>query len=70
MEACYGGTDVMERSCALARGIDINSTVQQTPVWHGTSGPKSLQYYVLLLTSSQSLFGAVRYNVLYCTVAQ
>jgi hypothetical protein len=25
MEACYGGTDVMERSCAVARGIDINS---------------------------------------------
>ena len=25
MEACYGGTDVMERSCAVARGIDINT---------------------------------------------
>ena len=25
MEACYGGTDVMGRSCAVARGIDINS---------------------------------------------
>ena len=24
MEACYGGADVMERSCAVARGIDIN----------------------------------------------
>jgi hypothetical protein len=24
MEACYGGTDMMERSCAVARGIDIN----------------------------------------------
>jgi hypothetical protein len=24
VEACYGGTDVMERSCAVARGIDIN----------------------------------------------
>jgi hypothetical protein len=24
MEACYGETDVMERSCAVARGIDIN----------------------------------------------
>ena len=23
MEACYGGTDLMERSCAVARGIDI-----------------------------------------------
>jgi hypothetical protein len=22
MEACYGGTGVMERSCAVARGID------------------------------------------------
>jgi hypothetical protein len=27
MEACYGGTDVMERSCAVARGIDINTKV-------------------------------------------
>jgi hypothetical protein len=26
MEACYGGTDVMKRSCAVARGIDINSS--------------------------------------------
>jgi hypothetical protein len=26
MEACYGGTDVMERSCAVAREIDINIT--------------------------------------------
>jgi hypothetical protein len=25
MGACYGGTDVMERSCAVARGIDINN---------------------------------------------
>jgi hypothetical protein len=25
MEECYGGTDVMERSCAVARGIDINT---------------------------------------------
>jgi hypothetical protein len=24
MEACYGGTDVMERPCAVARGEDIN----------------------------------------------
>jgi hypothetical protein len=23
-EPCYGGTDVMERSCAVARGKDIN----------------------------------------------
>jgi hypothetical protein len=25
METCYGGTDVMERSCAVARGIGINT---------------------------------------------
>jgi hypothetical protein len=25
MEECYGGTDVMERSCAVARGIDIKN---------------------------------------------
>jgi hypothetical protein len=25
MEACYGGAGVMERSCAVARGIDINT---------------------------------------------
>jgi hypothetical protein len=24
MEACYGGTGLMERSCAVARGKDIN----------------------------------------------
>jgi hypothetical protein len=30
MEACYGGTDVMERSCAVARGIDINSEIRCT----------------------------------------
>jgi hypothetical protein len=24
IEACYGGTDVMEGSCAVARGKDIN----------------------------------------------
>jgi hypothetical protein len=24
-EACYEGTDVMERSCAVARGKDINN---------------------------------------------
>jgi hypothetical protein len=27
MEACYGGTDVMERSCAVAREIDINTII-------------------------------------------
>jgi hypothetical protein len=32
MEACYGGTDVMERSCAVARGIDINRKFQQFEV--------------------------------------
>jgi hypothetical protein len=31
MGACYGGTDVMERSCAVARGIDINNQSQRTP---------------------------------------
>jgi hypothetical protein len=25
MEACYGGADVMERPCAMARGKDINN---------------------------------------------
>jgi hypothetical protein len=25
MGVCYGGTDVMERSCAVARGIDTSS---------------------------------------------
>jgi hypothetical protein len=30
MEACYGGTDVMERSCAVARGIDINSAYKKS----------------------------------------
>ena len=30
MEACYGGTDVMERSCAVARGKDTNMTIHHT----------------------------------------
>jgi hypothetical protein len=34
MEACYGGTDVMERSCAVARGIDINNAVQHSTAPH------------------------------------
>jgi hypothetical protein len=25
MEPCYGGMDVMERPCAVARGKDINT---------------------------------------------
>jgi hypothetical protein len=36
MEACYGGTDVMERSCAVARGIDTNISLYKSefgPVW-------------------------------------
>jgi hypothetical protein len=50
MEACDGGTDVMERSCAVARGIDINktqyiiSTVQCNVQW-GTRRPVVLPYY-------------------------
>jgi hypothetical protein len=31
MEACYGGADVMERSCAVARGIDINKIQDAWP---------------------------------------
>jgi hypothetical protein len=35
MEACYGGTDVIERSCAMARGKDINTTVPTAAGnWH------------------------------------
>ena len=60
MEACYGGTDVMERSCAVARGIDINifkplldpgggfSFRSETAVTYGTVtalGVKRLQIY-------------------------
>jgi hypothetical protein len=37
MGACYGGTDVMERSCAVARGIDINNR-------HLHSGQCTVQY--------------------------
>jgi hypothetical protein len=35
-EACYGGTDVMERSCAVARGKDINSA--QAGGWGPNTG--------------------------------
>jgi hypothetical protein len=38
MEACYGGTDVMERSCAVARGIDINMAVGFILVWGSLTG--------------------------------
>ena len=34
--ACYGGTDVMERSCAVARGKDIN-----TPAARAISGKEN-----------------------------
>jgi hypothetical protein len=34
MEACYGGTDVMERSCAVARGIDTNR-IKPLPLTNG-----------------------------------
>ena len=35
-EACYGGTDVMGRSCAVARGKDINSA--QAGGWGPNTG--------------------------------
>jgi hypothetical protein len=35
MEACYGGTDVVERPCAVARGIDINSYIHITVICNG-----------------------------------
>jgi hypothetical protein len=38
MGTCYGGTDVMERSCAMARGKDINRIVQ-VPVNYATGAP-------------------------------
>jgi hypothetical protein len=41
MEACYGGTDVMERSCAVARGIDINTKLSYcTPPDEGRFVPE------------------------------
>jgi hypothetical protein len=36
MEACYGGTDVMERSCTVARGIDINSFFSPGLPWESS----------------------------------
>jgi hypothetical protein len=41
MGACYGGTDVMERSCAVARGIDINNccVLGVGPPRHSDSSP-------------------------------
>ena len=43
MEACYGGTDAMERSCAVALGIDINTTATvQLQYNMGTSTSKYL----------------------------
>ena len=45
-EACYGGTDVMERPCAVARGKDINNEVyaveQKHMVNSGVRGTKEM----------------------------
>jgi hypothetical protein len=48
MEACYGGTDVMERSCAVARGIDIN-TDRPNPAIH--ENPEVVLYWRLCFWS-------------------
>ena len=42
--ACYGGTDVMERPCAMARGKDINKEErrrQEEGRWNGGRGEGS-----------------------------
>jgi hypothetical protein len=41
MEACYGGADVMERSCAVARGIDINTILRYPVVRRGSPSGKN-----------------------------
>jgi hypothetical protein len=41
MEACYGGTDVMERSCAMAQGKEISMLPRPSPP------PKKLSYRAL-----------------------
>jgi hypothetical protein len=55
MEACYGGTDVMERSCAVARGIDINTflpgtnhaELKQFPLLAKACGPRAPGVHLL-----------------------
>jgi hypothetical protein len=42
MEACYGGTDVIERSCPVARGIDINTFTTQPLLGCGRGSFKKL----------------------------
>jgi hypothetical protein len=51
MGACYGGTDVMERSCAVARGKDINK-------WYWTNGSESREDRLAsVFFQSQTCFG-------------
>jgi hypothetical protein len=54
MVACYGGTDVMERSCAVARGIDIN---KNAPKWSNSIPKwpnfKIFQNYILIARSKK-----------------
>jgi hypothetical protein len=45
MEACYGGTDVMERSCAVARGIDINTELESMIMAKAPYSYSTISYY-------------------------
>jgi hypothetical protein len=50
MEACYGGTDVMERSCAVARGIDINSAAWYVVEARVMVGGSTVQLIIAVLS--------------------
>jgi hypothetical protein len=59
MEACYGGTGVMERSCAVARGIDTNNGRQSPTASGGASfGPKPKAGIGLFSFSTMFLYPA------------
>jgi hypothetical protein len=53
MEACYGGTGVVERSCAVARGIDIN-TYQQVRAVRAPAPAATVLYNIALVCSSHN----------------
>ena len=52
MEACYGGTGVMERSCAVARGIDANNATAVSLLNPPPGSRSGLKHPLELLESS------------------
>ena len=64
MVACYGGTDVMERSCAVARGKDINpftGSAGRLPGGHSRG-------WLFMKNTIQALYPCLHRIRLYCDI--